>query len=287
MEYTRTSVKPVIAKIIRDIGKNNLDPGFIDSILEWIPEGMGELETTHEMVTKSTPDLDCEGAYYSKNHTVKLPSGLVYLRAVEDEYGRRIRRGTDETDITHQSSRAHTGTDGPFGGRATDFQQDASDIVGGIPEDPTDSTVPWDGSDLKQVNAVQTQAYYKVQGGCLQTSREEMFVKIHYDCLPVDKEGYPLIVDLPEYREALYWYVLGKLLAAGFNHKLFKGMQGLSYVNQKYDEYASLALGKIKLPDIDRAARLRDAFSLRLVPPHHFYDDFSVGGEYSQPIGII
>ena len=287
MEYTRTSVKPVIAKIIRDVGKNTLDPGYIDSILEWIPEAMEELQTTHEMVTKSTPDIDCQGAYWTVNHAKPLPLGLVYLRAVEDEYGRRIRLGTDETDLTHQSTRAHTGSDGPSSGRATSFQQDASEIVGGITDEPTDTSVPWDGSDIVPVDNTQVLAYYKVQGGCIQTSRESMFIKIHYDCVPVDKEGYPVIVDLHEYREALYWYVLSKLIVAGYNHKLFKGIQGLTYVQTKYEEYCSLALGKIKLPDMDRMARLRDAFSLRLVPPYHFYEDFSVNGEQSQPISVI
>jgi hypothetical protein len=287
MEYTRTSVKPVIAKIIRDVGRNNLDPGYIDSILEWIPESMEELQTTHEMVTKSTPDKDCEGAVYTKNHSAVLPKGMVYLRAVEDEYGKRIRRGTDETDLTHQSTQAHTGHQGPFAGRSTNFQADASEIVGGVPDDPTNSVVPWDGSDLTQVDNTQVREYYKLQGGCIQTLSESTFIKLHYDCLPTDSEGYPLIVDLHEYREAIYWYVLGKLIAAGFEHKLFTGMQGYNYTHQKYEEYASLALGKIKLPDMDRMARLRDSFSLRLVPPYHFYEDFSVGGEQVQPIRMI
>ncbi len=287
MEYTRTSVKPVIAKVVRDVGKNTLDPGYVDSILEWIPEAMEELQTTHEMVTKSTPSLDCEGAYWTVNHAVPLPKGMVYLRAVENEIGTRVRLGSDETDLTHPTTQAQTGHEGPFAGRATNFQQDASEIVGGITDTVTDTSVPWDGSDIVEVDDSQTQAYYKVQGGCLQTSKESMFVKIHYDCIPVDKEGYPVIVDLHEYREAIYWYVLSKLIAAGFDHKLFKGMQGLTYVQQKFEEYASLALGKIKIPDMDRMARLRDAFSLRLIPPYHFYEDFSVGGEQPQPVRLI
>ena len=287
MEYTKTSIKQVIAKVIRDIGKNNLDPSYIDSILEWIPEAMGELETTHDMVTKSTPDVDCQGAYITRNHAITLPKGMVYLRAVQNQYGQRIRLGTDETDLTHPTTQAHIGYQGPFGARATNFQQDASEIVGGITEDPTDTSVPWDGSDLKPLENNLIHAYYKIQGGCIQTSIESMFIKIHYDCLPTDSEGYPLVPDLHEYREATYWYVLSKLMVAGFEHRLLKGLQGLDYVNKKFEEYASLALGKIKVPDIDRAARLRDAFSLRLVPPYHFYDDFGVGSEQMQATNLV
>lgn len=287
MEYTTTSVKPVIAKIIRDVGKNTLDPGYIDSILEWIPEAMEELQTTHEMITKSTPDVDCQGAYHTVNHAKPLPKGMVYLRAVEDQYGRRIRLGADETDLIHQSTQAQTGAQGPFAGRATNFQQDASEIVGGLTETVTDTVVPWDGTDIEQIDSAQTSAYYKIQGGCIQTSEAAMFVKLHYDCVPVDSEGYPVIVDLHEYREAIYWYVLGKLMGAGFEHRLFKGMSGFEYANTKFEEYASLALGKIKLPDMDRMARLRDSFSLRLIPPYHFYDDFSVNAEQSQSINGI
>lgn len=284
MEYTYTSVKPVVAKIVRDIGKNNLDPGYLDDMLEWIPEAMGELETTHQLVTKSTPNKDCQGAYYTINHAKRLPSGVVYLRAVENEFGQRVRRGTDETDIIHPSTQLH---ELPYEGRATNFLQDASEIVGGITEDITDTTVPWDGRDIKPAQDNLLNAYYKIQGGCIQTSVESMFIKLHYDCLPTDKEGYPLIPDLHEYREAIYWYVLSKLMAAGFDHKLFKGIQGFNYITSKFEEYASLALGKIKIPDIDRAARLRDAFSLRLVPPYHFYEDFSIGGEQTQDIRLI
>ena len=287
MGEIKTSVKPVIAKIIRDVGKNNLDPAYIDSMLEWIPEAIGELQTDYEVVTLSTPSYGCEGAYVTSGHVKTLPKGLIYLRAVEDEYGRRIRLGTDESDLTNQTSRAHTGADGPFEGRATDFQADASEIVGGITDEVTDTSVPWDGSDITQVNSQQTRVYYKLQGGCIQTSLESMFVKLHYDCLPTDKEGYPLVVDLTEYREAIYWYVMGKLIGAGFEHKVFKGLQGLTYVNQQFDEYAGLALGKIKTPTPERAARLRDSFSQRLVPPYQFYDDFGVGGEQVQPIGVI
>jgi len=286
MEYLTTSVKQVIAKIIRDLDQK-FPSHYLDYMLEWIPDAMGELEYTHQMVTKSTPNYGHPDALVSKQHVVALPCGMVYLRAVEDDRGYRIKRATDETDITNPTTRYHSnvGTGEYDTSRVTQFRVDPFDVTTGPGAEPTEGGVPWDGSDVKPSDDQQLIRYYKLQGGYIQTSEEEMFVKIHYDAFPTDNEGYPLIPDVAEFREALYWFVLWKMIGTGFQHPVIPAsMQGLNYTKQQFDQYAAQALNKMKLMDMDRAARLRDSFSLRLVPPYHFYEDFSVGGEQMQSI---
>lgn len=286
MEYTTTSVKQVLIKIIRDLDQK-LPSHYMDYMLEWIPEAMGELEYTHQLVTKSTPNFGKPGAMYTKQHVAELPCGLVYLRAVEDDRGYRIRRGTDETDITNPTTRYHanTGTGEFDTARVTQFRVDPFGVTTGPGAEPTEGKVPWDGSNIRESSDMQLIRYYKLQGGYIQTSEEEMFIKLHYDAFPVDKDGYPLIPDVSEFREALYWYVIYKMIGTGYQHPVIpKSIQGMNYAKQQFDQYAAQALNKMKLMDMDRAARLRDSFSLRLVPPYHFYEDFSVGGEQMQSI---
>jgi hypothetical protein len=286
MEYNVTSVKQVLAKIVRDLDQK-FSAHYMDSILEWIPEAMGELEYTHQLVTKSTPNYGKPGAIVTRQHVAALPCGMVYLRAVENERGFRVKRGTDETDITNPSTRYHTQRGGPEfdNARVTQFRVDPFDTTTGPGAIPNDGGTPWDGSDVKSDTTGQIIAYYKLQGGYIQTSQESMFVKLHYDAYPIDKDGYPLIPDLPEFRESLYWYVVYKMIGSGYQHPVLpRSMQGMEYAKNKFDQYAGQALNKMKLMDMDRAARLRDNFSLRLVPPYHFYEDFSVGGEQMQGI---
>ena len=114
-----------------------------------------------------------------------------------------------------------------------------------------------------------------------------MFVKIHYTALPTDDEGYPLIPDVAEYKEALYWYVMQKLIGTGFQHPVIPmNLNGLDYCDAKYKEYAGRALGEIKMPDQDRMGKLRNSVT-RLIPPFHFYEDFFQGSEQVQPIAGI
>ena len=268
MIYNSISIKNVIARVIRNLD-NKLPGHYLDYMLEWIPEAMEELKTPFQLVTTSTPNEGLQGALVTKNHVVKLPCGLQHIIAVEDAYGNRVREAGDVTDMTSSSLRY---SQGEFGATSSDFHKDPS--LG----------IPWDGSDIVAVTGSYAPMTYKIQMGSVQTSLEEAFIKIHYKALPVDEEGYPLVPDLTEYKEALYWYIMGKLVGAGFKHPVIpSSIQGIEYCEQKFSENAGRALGKIKMPTQDRMARLRDGFAQRMVPPNHFYEDFGIGSEQIQP----
>jgi hypothetical protein len=278
MEYTATSIKEVIMRVIRDLD-NKLPSRFVDSMLEWIPEAMGELETPYTLMKCSTPDYGKSGALHTKNYAVSLPCGLVTLLAVEDQYGNRVHRTGQQTDITSGSALNSSGYND--GARTTDFQTSTDEYGNG------EQTIPWDGSDIVPVQASNQLATYDIKFNYLQTSEECMFVKLHYEALPIDKEGYPLIPNVQEYKEALKWYIMEKLIGAGFPHPTIpNNLTGLQYCRGKYDHYSGQALGKIKMPDQDRMARLHYSF-VRLIPPTHFYDDFFIGSSQQQDIRHI
>lgn len=281
MAYTSTSIKEVLASVVRNLD-NKLPSYYTDYILEWIPEAVSELRTPFTLNIESTPNKNCQGEYITKNHVVRLPCGLVEVLAVENEFGYRLLRSGSQLDTTNPSDfRLRSADDAA---RVTSFITRTSDIGTGSEDGPS---VPWDGSNIVKDDRPNTRAYYDLALDYLQTSEESMFVKIHYTSLPVDSEGYPLIPDVREYKEALYWYVLMKLIGTGFQHPVIPmNLNGLDYCERKYKEYAGRALGEIKMPDQDRMGKLRNAVT-RIIPPFQFYEDFFQGGEQVQSIAGI
>ena len=274
-EYTATSIKVVISKVIRDLG-NKLPGHLIEPMLEWIPEGIDQMETPFSLIKCSTPSYGESGEYVTKNHVVKLPCGLVGVLAVEDMYGNRVHRSGQQTNI--RSTTALGGNADLNPARTTDFETYVDGVL---------NPVPWDGSNIAAMNSGEVPAAYDIKFNYLQTSEESMFVKIHYEALPIDKEGYPLILDEVNYREALYWWVMGKLIGQGFKHPIIPAsLQGMQYCIDHFEKYAGRALGKIKMPDQDRMAKLNYA-TTRLIPPTQFYDDFFIGSSQRENIGLM
>lgn len=276
-----TSVKEIMGRVIDDVG-GRLPGHYFDSMLEWIPQGIRMLETKYELIEKSTGNHITSGtldprAIYTCNHVATLPADMVSLLAVEDEYGRRVRLASGQVDFTNQTDRYSTGG-GSFGAKTTNFQVDVQDH---------EPQVPWDGSDIVATTGGGTVATYKIQGNMIQTSDEKMFVKLHYLSLSSDQDGYLMVPDVEEYKQALGFYILRQLIGAGFKHPVWSGERGWMHYDSQWEKYAARALGVIKYPEIDRMERLRTGFAERLIPPHQAWGDFFVGNEQTQDIGFI
>jgi hypothetical protein len=294
MIYKYTSVKEIIGRVVRDVG-NKLPSHYFDSMLEWIPEGIRQLETKYQIIKKSTGNFrdpiedqpqDPE-AIYTRNHVALLPKDLIVLEAVEDLFGSRVRYASDITDFKNQTNRFSQGRNILFeDARPTNFQVDVFDHFGfdtSVP--PPGQTVPFDGTDLKRTqDDSQLRWTYKISGPYIQTSEECMFVKLHYLGLQLDEDGYLMVPDVEEYKSALSFYVLRQLVGAGFAHPIWNGPPGWNHFNSQWEKMAGRALGIIKYPTQDRMEALRSGFAERLVPPHYAYDDFFIGLEQTQNV---
>lgn len=284
------SVREVLQRIVRNSG-HKIPGQYRDDMLEWIPEGIEEIGgfPDNKYIICSTPSYGAVGALITKNHSVQLPCGLIDVIAVEDIQGKRVRYGSDETDLQNQSTRYHSGTpNNPMGSiRASNFQMDAFSVEGGISDTVTDTSVAWDGSDILQQPFGDLVNYYIIQEDTIQTAAEEVFIKIHYWARPTDKDGFYRFPDLGDYKSALYWYTMKMLVGAGYEDKIFKGLQGVTYCEQQFEKYAALALGSLRSPGVDKLERLRTSFSERMIPPRYAYNDFFIGKEQIQPIAGI
>lgn len=281
MAQTRlVSAKEILTRVIRATGKK-LPSTYHDDVLEWIGEGLGMLQVTNSLQIASTGDIGCPGELWVKNHCVSLPCGFVTMIAVEDENGLRLPEGSDQTDLSSPTTRRHqTIADA----RASVFevnpyQHQTSD---GLPNDEPASSFPFLGQDINQSSTnKQTKHYYKIVGNKIQTSFEEGFIKVHYWELPVDKEGYPLMPDNENYKQALEWHIIRRLIGAGYNHPVFTYKQADEY----FEHYAARGMAEVSFYSPETAARINRSM-IRLIPPYSAYEDFFVANEQPERLRL-
>ena len=101
------------------------------------------------------------------------------------------------------------------------------------------------------------------------TSFESGSIRLQYLAFPVDQEGLPLIPDLPEYREALFWKVCYQLAIRGFS---FRNPEMNSINNNRimWVKACTRARAFANSPDSDMLERLKNNW-LRLKPNFNAY----------------
>ena len=277
-----TPSEQIIARVIRNTG-GQLPGGFISELIEWLDEATRQLETRWTLEKASSPCLDCPGALWTKGHVATLPCGMIALLAVEDINGRRVHYGLDDTDMTRQSALVHGNY---VNARATNFQMDVSQTTGTDPAEDGPS-VPTKGEDIVPIQSGNVSAYYQISGNKIQTSEEEMFVRLHYLKVPTDDKGWPLIPDNENYKQATFFYIMKQLIAAGYEHTIWKGIRGYDYCEQMFEKYSARAIEEIKYPSVDAMESLRVSWAERLIFPYSRWEDFGVGYEQYQGINKI
>jgi len=278
-KYPLISAKQVLARTIRNLGYK-LPSTYMDDILEWIPEGMGEMEVTQSLIRVSTGGQGDQDALYVKNHCVQLPCGYRAVIAIEDENGRRLPVGGDQTDFTKQSSIRHISVGISGQPRTTVFEVNPfqHQTADGLPTDEPAESFPWFGQDITTTPGTNRSThYYQIVGNHIQTSFEEGFIRLHYLSIPVCKEGYPLIPDNENFKRALEWHVIRRLIGSGYKHEVFS----YEYANQEFERYAGRAMGEVSFYTPDDAAKLNRSI-IRLIPPHQYQNDFFTNSEQDE-----
>lgn len=278
-----TSIKEVIGKLYREVA-GAIPSQYQDDIVEMIADGMQELQTTVNYDLKSTDPPDCPTALCVRNHVAKLPRGLDAVIAVENEYGIKIRYGSDVTDFSNQSSFYHSrrGQEARTAPSVFSTNPGRFGVAGGDVDDLP--VVPIFGDDITPVEINAGVDYYIIKpGGYIQTSFESGPIRIHYLSIPLDEEGFPLIPDEVSVKEYLVWRTLGKLILMGVDHPTLHGLQGASYCDVKADEYSKQAMGILNQLSLDRMGQLLNQH-LRLFLKPVFDKSFGIGLERLQQV---
>lgn len=93
-------------------------------------------------------------------------------------------------------------------------------------------------------------------------------VILFYSALPTDDEGFPLIPDNGDYKEALYFFTRGKMIGRGFKDNVFKWQD----CNAMFEHHAARAIGQIKYPSVDQVESKLEM--TRLIMPDDMYEKF-------------
>ena len=230
MIYKTVSIENLIGRIVRNTQLS--DMSAIQNAYEWIPEAMEQLETQSELESVSMPGC-------VKDYQLKLPCGLSYIEGILYEGGRL--NYSDSLYNTRAESNHNT---------TTVFQS-----VPGIFTNPAtgNNILGWTMEQVKQV-PLNGEDYYFLKPNYLCTSFKEGDIVLFYKRVVLDANGFPMIPDNGNYKEAVYWYVRGKLIGSGL---LTDKNQSEDSCTAKFEMYGRRAINEITYPSIDKMEMIR------------------------------
>ncbi len=113
---------------------------------------------------------------------------------------------------------------------------------------------------------------YTMRNGYLNTSIEQGCLQVTASFILTDEDGFPMVPNYVEYRDALSYYVLRKLIMRGYKHPVI----GYPEADRLWNNACAAAGNTALFPNIDRAETLRRAW-VRLIPRIHphgvFFED--------------
>jgi hypothetical protein len=244
MEHNKGSIEEVVGRVLRNTKVQ--DTSYFADILRWITEAAAAMQT--KWVLQGTY-ADADVHFYK----AEMPCGLVRLQAVEYNGYRLPQRNlsrhasltTPETVSGVWVSEVKTAVT-PNG----NLTYLPSGQVITLPQDPTE--------------------WYTEDGpGYIQLSFKEGIVRFHYKKVPHDKNGWSLIPDLEDYKEAMYWYCRTKMIESGWGDTVLNWQT----CDAKWREFSERATAAIKYPSTNRMEELCD--HVTLIPPQNYFETFN------------
>lgn len=99
---------------------------------------------------------------------------------------------------------------------------------------------------------------YQLEPGKLKIGIDCGTVTLTYRAFPVDEQGFPLVPDIYDVKEALSWRIMSRMMLGGYVPKA----QGLNWqiADQKYELFRKAAENQIKMPSPDEMEMIRQFF---------------------------
>jgi hypothetical protein len=283
-----TSVKEIIARIVRNTRLQ--DSSYLDDMLEWIPEAMGLLQTRYQL------KADNKELKVYEHVSEKLPCGLVHIDAVElleidgsEKVGRLPEGSEIRKPLSADEANKGIWRSVPIVNEITIEEEQTLDdgtvVPPGIYREYTSSGnqkvyIPKSGQDITKWSPQGVEFnYYKKELDYIQTSFETGKIKVHYLGQPIDKDGYPLVPDIEEYKTALYWYVRMMMIGTGYKDPMFD----YTFCEERWSYFQGRAISKITWPSVDRMERIKNA-TVRLIPPADYWKEFHANYEQRETI---
>lgn len=198
-----------------------------------------------------------------------LPCDLISIIQVKDlKTGICLRAMTDNFTpgmVPHEKDKCHTGKPKsvPF---KEEYQGDKAEDVRRIGKDIDEWYIPHRREHFEE-------PAFKTQGRVIYTSFPEGKVGVAYKAIPVDENGYPMLVDNENYLEALEAYIKKKV----FTIKFDKGEIAAGVLQNAQKDYAWAAgqlHAEFTIPSVSEAEALTRAFNTLIPQMRHFDNGF-------------
>lgn len=253
-----SSVKRVISKIVSDIGEQAQFKWH--NIKEWIGEVMMKISSSTIMIRGNA-------CISITDYRALKPCNLVRTIAVTYK-GCKLRYGWDIRN--HTSARLYGIDITPIeDSDINKYQASNYDLIykydsnGKLIQTLSNNEAVNNMYDVLAIN--NDDYYYYIEGDWYKFNIEEGDVEIDFIGLYTDAEGFPMIPENSYLHEAIYYYVLNKMIGAGFTHPIFKGLQGFITTKQLFEEQFAMAKGTINFPSVEQMTSWHYAYN-RLMP---------------------
>lgn len=281
MVYNQVSSKAVIAKVFRDLDLQEENHREVD-FTEWIGEGMEKIGSFYAYNIKVTGKDDIPLITVT-DYQAKLPFDLVNILGVQysdsqtgtftplrygtSTYGTRsestavslvnsiaatsdvVTMAMELYDYTYEEALEFINTDPVMASKLSTYLIGTNSI-----------TYPNSNSD----DLLTDQYVYYVNNGYIKLNIRSGYLKVAYQAISVDEEGYPMIPNDPSFFEALYWYITMKLLYPQWARGSVRdAVYQDARLNWNY--YCNQAFGKSMMPNVDKLESLKNKW-LQLYP---------------------
>ena len=228
MVYKIKSSQTVIAKTKRDLRIQRDD--WINDAIEWIGEALDAIGTPGQLIDKGR-------ILKTSSHRAPLPADLYMLKGVYYGHGNK---DTAISDLTLE--------DFPYW-----MKYGEEDLHPAIFEEKKEEETGAQRS---------TNETYLINGQYIQSSFESDYMLLIYKAFPLDDDGFPMLPDMYEFDQALYWYIVMKLMEGGETHPA-----GLDYFHaeERWLKYCGQARAQSNMPDIGKMSAFRDMW-VKLIP---------------------
>lgn len=118
---------------------------------------------------------------------------------------------------------------------------------------------------------------FKTQGTFIFTTFKDGDIEVAYNAIPIDEEGYPLILDNEKYKNALIWYIKQDKFGKYFTtNKVSQNV--LQYAQQEYAWAVGQLSTELKMPSLSEWENISNAHNQLLQKTKEFEKSFETTG---------
>lgn len=289
MVYNQISSKRVIAKVFSDLNLQEESHRLVD-MQEWIGEGLEKIGAFYSFNTKITGK---EGIplLTVTDYQAKLPQDLISIIGVQyasSESGTYVplRHGTSSfgargLDTTSTTLTSTTPQSDIITVVMNVFQYTYAEALNAINTDPLlranvstllaglEETFSSESHNINDEPSTLDYVYY-INNNYIKLNVRSGYLKMAYLAMPLDEEGYPMVPDIASFLEALYWYIVLKLL---YPEWLGGRIRDAQYYDARsnWNYYCKQAYGDAMMPNADKMESLKNKW-LQLYPEINEHD---------------